>query len=64
VETVHLKEGYLGSHGFYANDIAVIVLANRISMSSAVAPVCVDWANRHNNNIRNGTEGKVGFLLK
>ncbi|CAH1709698.1 unnamed protein product [Aphis gossypii] len=59
VEKVYLNEYYRGEDGFYNNDIAVIVLENRISISSAVAPVCVDWAKIHNNNIRNGIEGKI-----
>ncbi|XP_060837335.1 modular serine protease-like [Rhopalosiphum padi] len=57
VETIYLKEGYYGSNAFYAEDIAVIVLQNKISISSGVAPVCVDWNSRY--NIQNGTQGKI-----
>ncbi|KAE9530732.1 hypothetical protein AGLY_011194 [Aphis glycines] len=42
VEKVYLNEYYRGETGSYANDIAVIVLENRISISSAVAPI-VGW---------------------
>jgi hypothetical protein len=60
VETIYLKEDYYGYDRFYSDDIAVIVLSNRINISEAVAPVCVDWNSRY--NVTNGTQGKVGFL--
>jgi len=60
VETIYLKKDYHGQDGFHLNDIAVIVLKNRVSISIDVAPVCVDWNNRY--NVINGTQGKVGFL--
>ncbi|XP_026815136.1 uncharacterized protein LOC113555042 isoform X2 [Rhopalosiphum maidis] len=57
VETIYLKEDYLGYNRFYSDDIAVIVLSNRVNISDAVAPVCVDWNSRY--NVTNGTQGKI-----
>jgi len=59
VETVHLSEGYYGPLGFHAEDIAVIVLQNRVSFSNGVAPVCIDWNGIY--NVSNGDQGKVGL---
>jgi len=60
VETIYLKEDYLGYNRFYSDDIAVIVLKNKVNISDAVAPVCIDWNDVY--NVTNGTEGKVGFF--
>lgn len=54
-----MKEGYYGSSGFHADDIAVIVLPKLISISDGVAPVCVDWNSKY--NISNGAQGKVNL---
>jgi len=59
VEIVYLKEGYNGPTGFHADDIAIIVLQNRVSFSNGVAPVCIDWNG--NYNVTNGVQGKVGL---
>jgi hypothetical protein len=59
VETINLKEDYQGYRGLYSEDIAVIVLSNRVNISDAVAPVCVDWNGIY--NVTNGTQGKVSF---
>jgi len=56
---IHLNEGYRGSTGFYAEDIAMIVLQNRVSFSNGVAPVCIDWNGKY--NVVNGDQGKVSF---
>jgi len=55
VETIYLKEDYYGYNRFYSDDIAVIVLSNRVNISDAVAPVCVDWNVRY--NVSNETQG-------
>ncbi|KAE9526497.1 hypothetical protein AGLY_013145 [Aphis glycines] len=60
VATVYLHEDYNGARDLHANDIAVIVLSNRLSFSSVVAPVCVDWNSIY--NVLNGVEGKVFHL--
>jgi len=57
VEILYLNEHYCGSSGYYADDIAIIVLQTRISFSIGVSPVCVNW--RGINTIANGAEGKV-----
>ena len=44
----------------HANDIAVIVLAHKVSFSNGVTPVCVDWKSEY--NVVNGAQGKVNFL--
>lgn len=56
---IHLREGYYGPSGFHAEDIAVMVLKNRISFSNGVAPVCIDWSGKY--NVVNGDHGKVGL---
>jgi hypothetical protein len=62
VKTIYLKEDYYGYERFYSEDIAVIVLSNRVNISDAVAPICVDWNGRY--NVTNGTQGKVGLKKK
>jgi len=59
VEIIYLKEGYNGPTGFHAEDIAIIVLQNRVSFNNDVAPVCIDWNGKY--NVVNGDQGKVGF---
>jgi len=60
VQTIYLKEDYYGYNRFYSDDIAVIVLKNRVSISSGVAPVCVDWSGKY--NVQNGAQGKVCLI--
>ncbi|XP_029345055.1 uncharacterized protein LOC100167148 isoform X2 [Acyrthosiphon pisum] len=57
VEMIHLKEGYYGSTGFHAEDIAIIVLQNEVSFSNGVSPVCIDWNSKYNEV--NGDQGKI-----
>ncbi|XP_060836525.1 modular serine protease-like isoform X2 [Rhopalosiphum padi] len=57
VETIYLKEDYLGYNRYYSDDISVIVLSNKVNISDAVAPVCVDWNGRY--NVTNGAQGKI-----
>jgi len=58
VEMIHLKEDYYGPSGFHAEDIAIIVLQDRVSFNNGVSPVCIDWNG--NYNVVNGDQGKVG----
>jgi len=58
---VYLNEGFNGLDGLYADDIAVIVLANKVSFSNGVAPVCIDWKSRY--NVNNGDQGRVNNML-
>jgi len=59
VDVIHVHEGYYGSLGFYADDISIIVLTNRLSFSNGVAPVCIDWKDTY--NVANGDKGKVSL---
>jgi len=60
VEMIYLKEDYFGGNGYYAEDIAVIVLANTITINDGVAPVCIDWNSKY--VVPNGARGKVNLL--
>ncbi|CAI6367530.1 unnamed protein product [Macrosiphum euphorbiae] len=57
VEIIYLKDGYYGPAGFHAEDIAIIVLQNRVSFSNGVAPVCIDWDSKY--NVSSGDLGKM-----
>ncbi|XP_016661520.1 suppressor of tumorigenicity 14 protein homolog isoform X2 [Acyrthosiphon pisum] len=56
VETIYVKEAYDGENGFYAENIAVILLENKVSFSNAVAPVCIDWNSKY--KVHTGDIGK------
>ncbi|XP_029343825.1 modular serine protease isoform X2 [Acyrthosiphon pisum] len=56
VGLIYLKEGYYGSSGFHAEDLAIIVLSNKLKLSDVVMPVCVDWSKRY--SVLNGAVGK------
>eukprot|EP00102_Acyrthosiphon_pisum_P023897 XP_016661107.1 PREDICTED: low-density lipoprotein receptor-related protein isoform X4 [Acyrthosiphon pisum] len=58
VGLIYLKEGYYGSSGFHAEDLAIIVLSNKLKLSDVVMPVCVDWSKRY--SVLNGAVGKKG----
>jgi len=55
-----LKEGYYGASGYHAEDLAILVLPIKITMSNVVSPVCMDWSKRY--SISNGSIGKVNLL--
>ncbi|KAL4112689.1 hypothetical protein QTP88_016431 [Uroleucon formosanum] len=57
VEKIYLKEGYYGGTGFHVEDIAVIVLARKVSFANGVAPVCIDWNSIY--DVKNGDQGMV-----
>ncbi|KAL4123142.1 hypothetical protein QTP88_015367 [Uroleucon formosanum] len=57
MEIVYMKEGYYGLTGHLAEDIAIIVLKNRISFNTVVSPVCIDWKSKY--NVGNGDKGKI-----
>jgi len=61
VELIYLKEGYYGSSGFHAEDLAIIVLSNKLKLSDVVMPVCVDWSTKY--SILNGSIGKVNLFI-
>jgi len=57
---IYLKEGYYGASGYHAEDIAILVLPIKITMSNVVSPACVDWSKRY--SISNGSVGKVNLF--
>jgi len=59
VGLIYLREGYYGLSGYHAEDLAIIVLSNEITLSDVVLPVCVDWSKKY--SVLNGTVGKVNF---
>jgi len=60
VGLIYLREGYYGSTGFHAEDLAVIVLSAKITLSDVVMPVCVDWSTKY--SALNGSIGKVNLF--
>lgn len=52
-----MNQDYHGSIGHYLNDIAVIVLETKATMSDGVMPACMDWEKKY--TISNGENGKV-----
>ena len=58
---IYLREGYYGSSGYYAEDLAVIVLSAKIKISDVVLPVCLDWSKKY--SITNGSIGKVNLFI-
>jgi len=59
VDKIYLKEAYFGASGYYAEDIAVVVLQNSFSFSNSITPICMDWNGKY--NVSNGDEGKVSL---
>ncbi|XP_060871436.1 uncharacterized protein LOC132945689 [Metopolophium dirhodum] len=57
VDRVHLKEAFFGLSGYYAEDIAVVVLQNSVSFSNGITPICMDWYGDY--KVSNGDEGKI-----
>eukprot|EP00102_Acyrthosiphon_pisum_P020557 XP_016657767.1 PREDICTED: limulus clotting factor C-like [Acyrthosiphon pisum] len=55
VENIYLENG--GYFEFLGNNIAIVVLKNRISLSNFVVPVCIDWNLKYNDV--NGDYGKI-----
>ncbi|XP_060862088.1 modular serine protease-like [Metopolophium dirhodum] len=57
VEMVYLKDCFNGYTGRYAEDIAIILLKNRIDFNDGVGPACIDWKGKF--NVANGDIGKI-----
>jgi len=60
VKIIYIKRSYNGKFGVFANDIAVIVLVEKLSFSNGVAPVCIDWDSMY--KVENGDAGMVNML--
>uniref|UniRef100_A0A2S2NA95 Serine protease 45 n=2 Tax=Schizaphis graminum TaxID=13262 RepID=A0A2S2NA95_SCHGA len=54
---IHLHGSFNGRPGLYTGDIAIVVMANKISINNGVSPVCIDLKNHY--NVLNGTQGKI-----
>lgn len=50
---------YRGQSASYTNDIAVLVLEQRTSLSQYVTPVCINWSPENEIPLRSGVEGMV-----
>ncbi|CAH1715675.1 unnamed protein product [Aphis gossypii] len=57
VGSIYLKEDYYDVSGYLAEDLAILVLPIKITMSNVVSPVCVDWSKKY--SISNGSFGQV-----
>jgi len=57
VENIYLENG--GFFEFLANNIAIVVLKNRVSFSDYVKPICIDWLGKY--DVINGFRGKVSL---
>ncbi|XP_060841919.1 CLIP domain-containing serine protease B10-like isoform X2 [Rhopalosiphum padi] len=57
VTKIHLHKSFNGYSGLYTGDIAIVVMANKVSINNGVSPICIDWKN--NFNVLNGTQGKI-----
>lgn len=56
---IYLNDDFHISDDLISNDIAVIVLSDRITFSNVVTPVCIDWYEKY--NVLNGAQGKVSL---
>ncbi|XP_026815140.1 modular serine protease-like isoform X2 [Rhopalosiphum maidis] len=59
VKEIHLNRGYNGNDEARANDISVIVLKDKVTISAGVAPVCMDWNCAKVWQVPYGTRGKI-----
>lgn len=59
VDLIYIKDTYLDFTGFYADDIAIVVLPTNVEINIAVLPVCIDWNTRY--TVTNGVMGKVNY---
>jgi len=57
---IYLNDDYKGYDGLYVDDISIIVLANKVSFSNGVTPVCIDWKSLY--NVDNGVNTKVNMF--
>lgn len=64
VRIIYLHEHYYGSSGNHQNDIAVVVLSEKVRFSDVVMPICMDWSTKY--TVNNGDLGKVNpsFMVR
>lgn len=54
-----MPETFNGLSGSFAEDIAIVELQNKVTISHVVAPVCMHWGASDLYNITDGTFGQV-----
>ncbi|KAL4123123.1 hypothetical protein QTP88_015353 [Uroleucon formosanum] len=58
VEMIYVPQHYNGEESeLHARDISVLILANQVSFSNGVTPVCIDWNSKYNE--KNGNQGQI-----
>lgn len=53
------KKGFIGSNNYMANNIALLILIEKIAMGPTVMPACVDWTGIKNIPPNEDTPGKI-----
>ncbi|KOC69793.1 Limulus clotting factor C, partial [Habropoda laboriosa] len=62
VKNVYIRCTYLGLDGNYAEDIAILEIAESFAFTTTLIPICLDFANSYNPLLEAGIFGKVaGF---
>jgi len=64
VRLINVKNDYNAAYGFYAGDIAVVVLATDVKINDIVTPICVDWNKTYTDYIPDGSLGKVNLFTE
>ena len=61
-EILFSPRGYNANKDYFANDIVILILYQKITITSTVLPACVDWINRPGDKYQpaDGVLGKVG----
>ena len=54
------ETGYFGAINYYASDLAILILTEKIIIELTVQPACVDWIRTSKYQPPEGTPGKVG----
>ncbi|XP_029342723.1 modular serine protease-like [Acyrthosiphon pisum] len=60
VDIIYVSNGYnKNENGLHNDDISVLILANKVSFSNGITPVCIDWNSKYNT--QDGDQGQVNF---
>ncbi|CAI6343863.1 unnamed protein product [Macrosiphum euphorbiae] len=58
VHMIYVPNGYnKNENGLHNDDISVLVLANKVSFSNGITPVCIDWNSKYNT--QDGDQGQI-----
>lgn len=61
IKSIEKAKKYIGIHGNYGADIALIRLEIQLNITELVKPVCIDWDNKYESEqLQSGQLGKVG----